>query len=132
MQDKLLLLSENQAITASAASDYYMDENGLSNPSKMFICEARVTTPFTGTAGSTLTVAVQVSATADFASTDTLAVSPPIPLASLTLGKQILVPIPHNFDNTKVYTRAYYTASTAFTAGAVTTCIQPDVFTNHS
>lgn len=131
MQDKLLLLSEKQAITASAASDYYMDENGLTNAGKPLICESVVNTAFTGTAGSTLTVEVQVSATSDFTSFDTLAVSAPIPLASLTAGKQILVAIPHNFDKTKVYTRAYYTASTAFTAGAVTTVIAPDVFTNH-
>lgn len=131
MQDKLLLLSENQAITASAASTNYMDENAVSNPSKIFTMETLVTTAFTGTAGSTLTVAIQTSATADFASPVTLAQSGAIPLASLVAGKQILVPIPYIFDKTQKYTRAYYTASTAFTAGAVTTCIQPDVFTNH-
>ena len=37
MQDKLLLLSEKQAITAAAASDFYMDENGLCNTGKSLI-----------------------------------------------------------------------------------------------
>ena len=131
MQDKLLLLSEKQAITAAAASDFYMDENGLCNTGKSLICESVVNTAFAGTAGATLTVEVHVSKTADFANYTVLSRSAAIPLVDLTVGKQILVPIAHNFDEEKLFTRAYYVPSTAFTAGALTTCIQPDVFTNH-
>lgn len=131
MQDKLLVLAENQAITAAAVSDFYIDDTVVVNPGHTMTAETRVRTLFTGTAGSTLIVAIEVGTDATFGTKKTLATSAAIPLADLVVGKQILVPIPFNFDNTYTFMRAYFTPSVNFTAGKVDTVIQPSVFTNH-
>lgn len=132
MQDKLLVLADNQAITAAAASDFYIDDDTVVNPGHTMIAETRVRTLFAGTGGSTLTVAIEVGTDATFGTKKTLATSPAIALADLVVGKQILVPIPFNPYPTYTFMRAYFTPSVNFTNGKVDTVIQPSVFTNHS
>lgn len=131
-QDELLKLSRNQAITTSAASDYYMDEPVVENLDPCgLIAEVLVRTTFTGTAGTTLQPSIEIGKDAAFATKKTLALAPAVDVADLVAGKQILIPLPHQFDDDYPYMRAYYTCSAAFTAGAVDTVLQPEVFTNH-
>ena len=131
-QDELLKLSRNQAITSSAASDYYIDEPVVENVESGLILEVLVRTAFTGTAGTTLQPSIEIGKDAAFATKKTLALAPAVALADLTAGKQILIPIPHQFDDDYRYMRAYYTCSATFTAGKVDAVIMPHVFTNHS
>lgn len=129
MQDKLLVLSENQALSASAASDFYIDGGAISNPGQPFILEVVVTKAFTGASGS-LTVSVEVGNDANFTQKTTLATSAAVEAADLkTVGTRIMVPVPYNADRTKPNLRAYYTVDTV-TGGTVTAVLQPRVFTN--
>jgi hypothetical protein len=132
MQDKLLVLSEKQAITTSAASANYLNEGVVVNPAHTMIAEVRVTTTFTGTALSTLQIKIQGSADAAFTTPVDLVASPAVDIAKLKIGKSIQVPIPFVDDQTLIYTRAYYTVSATMSTGAVTTVIQPHVYTNTS
>lgn len=129
MQDKLLVLSENQALSASAASDFYIDGGAISNPGQPFVLEVVVTKAFTGASGS-LKVSVEVGNDATFSSKTTLAESVEVSYTDLkTAGARILVPVPYNADRTKPNLRAYYTVNTV-TGGTVTAVLQPRVFTN--
>lgn len=129
MQDKLLVLSENQELSASAASDFYIDGGAISNPGQPFILEVVVTKAFTGASGS-LKVSVEVGNDANFTSKTTLAESVEVSYTDLkTAGARILVPVPYNADRTKKNLRAYYTVDTV-TGGTVTAVLQPRVFTN--
>lgn len=129
MQDKLLVLSENQAITASKESDFYIDAKAVSNPGTPFICETVVSKDFAG--GNSLAVSVEVGKDDTFADKKTLIVSPVIPVADLKAGTQVQLPIPYNFDKDYPNIRAYYTVDGTMTAGTVTTILQPRVWTNH-
>ena len=126
------MLSEKQPITVSAASTNSLNESVVVNPTHTMIAEVRVTTAFTGTALSTLQVKIQGSADAAFTTPVDLVSSPAIDISKLKIGKAIQVPIPFVDDQTLTYTRAYYVASATMTAGAVTTVIQPQVYTNTS
>lgn len=129
MQDKLLVLSENQALSANAASDFYIDGGAISNPGQPFILEVVVTKAFTGESGS-LTVSVEVGDDEAFTNKTTLATSVEVAAEDLkVVGTRILVPVPYNADRTKKNLRAYYTVATV-TGGAVTAVLQPRVFTN--
>lgn len=129
MQDKLLVLSENQTLSASAASDFYIDGGAISNPGHPFVLEVVVTKAFTGESGS-LTVSVEVGDDASFSNKTTLATSVAVSYTDLkVVGTRILVPVPYNADRTKPNLRAYYTVSTV-TGGTVTAVLQPRVFTN--
>lgn len=129
MQDKLLVLSENQTLSASAASDFYIDGGAISNPGQPFVLEVVVTKAFTGESGS-LTVSVEVGDDASFSNKTTLATSVAVSYTDLkVVGTRILVPVPYNADRTKPNLRAYYTVATV-TGGTVTAVLQPRVFTN--
>lgn len=129
MQDKLLVLSENQELSANAASDFYIDGGAISNPGQPFILEVVVTKAFTGASGS-LTVSVEVGDDEAFTNKTTLATSVSVAATDLkVVGTRILVPVPYNADRTKPNLRAYYTVATV-TGGAVTAVLQPRVFTN--
>jgi hypothetical protein len=133
MQDKLLVLSEAQAVTTSAASTNYLDEGVTVNPSDPLIAEMRVMTSFnSGTGGATLQMKIQAATDAVFTSPVDIALSPAVVYTSLTAGTSVQVVIPFISDPTLIYTRAYYVASATMTAGAVTTVIQPTVYTNTS
>lgn len=128
MQDQALVLSEKQAITSSAASQNIINEEVAFNTGTPMIAEVRVNTAFSGTGN--LTVAIEASDTSAFTSKEVLATSPAIAASKLTVGKAIRIPIAYNANKKNCYIRAYYTASAAFTAGEVTTVIQPRVQTN--
>lgn len=129
MQDKLLVLSENQSLSASAASDFFIDGGAISNPGQPFILEVTVTKAFTGESGG-LTVSVEVGDDDSFTNKTTLATSPQIAAADCKeVGTRVLIPVPYNKDRTKPNLRVYYTVATV-TSGAVTAVLQPRVFTN--
>jgi hypothetical protein len=130
MRDITLEFSAAQAITASAASDKYLDPGVVVNTGFLPQVEANVGTAFTGTAGTTLTIAVQVAASAAFSPVKTLAQSPPIDVSALTANSQILLPIPHNFDPASSYMRLYYTASASFSTGTISAGIEYNPQTN--
>lgn len=125
MQDKLLVLSENQELSANAESDYYVDTTAISNPGTPFICEVVVTKAFSG---GSITAEVQVGDDEDFSNTKSL-VQGVLKDEELELGGRKIIPIPYNFDKTMKHLRVYYTLSGA-SGGAVTTVLQPRVFTN--
>lgn len=133
MQDKVLVLSEAQAVTVSAASSNYLDPGVVTNPGYLFMLEVTVNTAFTSDSAATLTVSVEIGTDSTFGTKKTLVSSAAVAKADLTVGRQILVPVPHIFDTDEAYTymRAYYTASATMTAGAVTTVLVPAAFTNH-
>lgn len=134
MQDKVLVLSEAQAVTASAASDNYLDPGVVTNPGNPFMLDVTVDTAFgSGTGSATLTVSIEVGKESTFSTKKTLCSSAAIVYTDLTKGHQLLLPIPHQFTADKDYTymRAYYTVSAAMNAGALTAVIVPQAFTNY-
>jgi hypothetical protein len=127
--DKSLQVSNDQAVTASAASTDVIDF-GQTNPnvgkddrSKMVI---NVSEAVTASGAATVTFSIQDSANnSDFAD---VAVTAAHGKALLTLGKQIVIPMPHNLRR---YCRVYYTVATGpLTAGkfvaSIVTGIQDD------
>ncbi len=133
--DKLLMFSEAQAITATAASTDVIDlspmkgtkrDIGVGEPLEFW---ATVNT--TATAGGAATLNVQLQTSADNSTWVTLYDSGTLALASLTAGKRIL--------STKVpagvlkYLRVNYVVATGpLTAGAFTAGINLDVDANYS
>lgn len=133
--DKLLMFSEAQAVTATAASTDVIDlspmkgtkrDIGVGEPLEFW---ATVNT--TATAGGAATLNVQLQTSADNSTWVTLYDSGTLALASLTAGKRIL--------STKVpagvlkYLRVNYVVATGpLTAGAFTAGINLDVDANYS
>lgn len=128
MQDAALVLSDKQAITSSVASQNFINEGAAFNTAEPMIAEIRINTTFSGS--GTLTVAIEASPTEDFSTKEIIAVSRAVPAAQLVAGNAIRLPIAFNSNPTYCYIRAYYTASSAFSAGKVTTVIQPRTQTN--
>lgn len=128
MQDKLLVLSEDQAITASAPSDFYIDDGAVVNTGYPFIAEVLVREDFAG--DGTLTVTVEAGEDNTFADVVTLATSPAIESSKLLKGASIRLPIGFNTTKDHPFIRVNYTASADFSKGKVTTVLQPAVQTN--
>ncbi len=128
MQDAALVLSDKQTITSSVASQNFINEDAAFNTAQPMIAEIRINTTFSGS--GTLTVAIEASPTEGFDTKEIIAVSRAVPAAQLLAGNAIRLPIAFNSNPTYRYIRAYYTASSAFSAGAVTTVIQPRTQTN--
>lgn len=128
MQDAALVLSNEQAVTASAASTNILDEGVAVNTGYPMIAETRVNVAMAGS--GTLTVEIQASDTTSFSNKVILGNSGSVAAADLTAGKAIRVPLAFNPKRKYRYIRAYYTASSAFTSGKLTTVIQPAVQTN--
>lgn len=130
MQDAALVLSENQAVTTSAASTNILNENTTVNTGWPMIAEFRVTKDFSGT--GTLTCSIEAGKEEAFSNKVTLGASVAVDAAGLKKGKVIRVPIAFNGHSDYPYTRAYYTASSSSTlsAGTITCVIQPAVQTN--
>lgn len=121
--DKESLFSDDQAITATAASTNVVDlgvsrDIGKGVPIPLLI---QVTESFNNLVD--LTATIQTSDDEAFTSPQTLATSGAIPLASLTAGYQF--PVQYMPINTKRYLRVNYTVSgaTAPTSGTVTSGI---------
>lgn len=124
--DETTLLSDQQAITASAASTNVIDlapiatgttrDIGKGKPIPLLV---QVTEDFTADGAGTLTVALQVDSVENFASPKTVWTTAALALADLVAGK-VIVPeyIPRGTDER--YMRLYYTVATGpMTAGKI-------------
>lgn len=128
--DKALQVSNEQAVTASAASTDVIDFGqanpniGMDDRSKMVI-----TVDESATASGAATVTFSVQDSADNSSFADVAVTAAIGKATLAAGHQIVVPMPTKLRR---YCRVYYTVATGpLTAGKfsaqVVTGIQQNV-----
>lgn len=128
--DKLLQVSDGQAVTASAASTDVIDfgqanpNTGMDDRSKMVI-----TVDESADAAGAATVTFSVQDSADNATFADVAVTGAIGKASLAAGKQVVIPMPTKLRR---YCRVYYTVATGpLTAGKfsaqVVTGIQQNV-----
>ena len=141
------LLSDDQAITASAASTNALDlgANGTDALGNTVIGDAgrslaskpgadlliQVTEDFTAAGAATLTVGLQTDNDSAFGSPTDVATTLAIGKAELVAGKQISLPIPPGI--TERYIRAYYTVATGpMTAGKITAGIVMDRQSNPS
>ncbi len=133
--DKLLMFSEAQAVTATAASTDVIDLSPLKGTRRDIgvgePLEFWATVNTSATAGGAATLNVQLQTSADNSTWVTLYDSGTLALASLTAGKRIL--------STKVpagvlkYLRVNYVVATGpLTAGAFTAGINLDVDANYS
>jgi len=114
--DKALQVSNEQAVTASAASTDAIDfgqvtpDLGLSDRANMVI-----TVDASATAAGAATVTFSVQDSADGSAFADVAVTAAIGKASLTAGKQIIIPMPTSLRR---YCRVYYSVATGpLTAG---------------
>jgi hypothetical protein len=124
--DRQNLFSQDQAVTASAASTDYIDlgaARDLGNGTRLEIL-VLVTEAVTATGSATVQVALQSDDNSSFSSPTNLVLSDAIPKASLTVGTQVLrVAVPHG---TERYVRLYFTvASGPLTAGKFTSGLVP-------
>lgn len=128
--DKLLQVSDGQAVTASAASTDVIDfgqanpNTGMDDRSKMVI-----TVDESADAAGAATVTFSVQDSADNATFADVAVTGAIGKANLAAGKQVVIPMPTKLRR---YCRVYYTVTTGpLTAGKfsaqVVTGIQQNV-----
>ncbi|WP_313488629.1 Bbp16 family capsid cement protein [Pseudescherichia sp.] len=134
INDKLLMFSEAQAVTASAASTDTIDlgpidgtrrDIGVGEP-----LEYWVTTNATATAAGAATVNVQLQTSPDNSTWTTIASSGDLALASLVAGRRIVSQkVPQGVQR---YLRVNYVVGTGpLTAGAFTAGINLDVDGNN-
>ncbi|EJL90268.1 Bbp16 family capsid cement protein [Pantoea sp. GM01] len=131
--DKLLMFSEAQAVTATAASTDVIDlgpidgtrrDIGVGYPLELFV---NVNT--TATAAGAATVNIQLQTSADNSSWTTLTASGDLALSALTAGKRVYsTKVPQGVQR---YLRMNYAVGTGpLTAGAFTAGINLDVDNN--
>ncbi|WP_313124759.1 Bbp16 family capsid cement protein [Pseudescherichia sp.] len=134
INDKLLMFSEAQAVTASAASTDTIDlgpidgtrrDIGVGEP-----LEYWVTTNVTATAAGAATVNVQLQTSPDNSTWTTIASSGDLALASMVAGRRIVSQkVPQGVQR---YLRVNYVVGTGpLTAGAFTAGINLDVDGNN-
>lgn len=123
--DKALQLSDGQAVTSSAASTNFVDLKAGGDAYDELFYVATVTEDFTGS--GTLTIAIQTDDVDTFANAETLATSSALTADSLKAGAEVKFRIPYGL---KRYVRAYYTASSAFSAGKISLNVARDVKLN--
>ena len=118
--DKELMFSEDQVITASAASTNHIDlgEGGDQSLGEPIILHCQVTEDFSTSTGSTLVVSVQESAATSFSSPTTLATSETATTTDLKAG--YVFKLGHMPSHDARYLRLYYTAATSFSSGKLT------------
>lgn len=131
MFDNELVFSDKQAITASAASTNYIEENACINVGQGMMVEVLVTTDFAcGTADSTVNIAVQRSSESTFADPDTLIEREFVFTDLVTGADPITIPVPFDPNRDNKFTRLYFTNSADMTAGALTAVLVPYAHTN--
>ena len=127
--DQQLLLSDKQAITASAVSTHTIDLTQARDPGPGDSLELviRVNTALTG--GTSVQFAYVTSASADLSSPNVIAQTPAIPAASLTAGSEWLrvqVPALSLDAQRQRYLGVQYTVAGTFAAGTVTAGLVAD------
>lgn len=129
--DKLLQVSDAQAVTASAASTDVIDF-GQANPNSGInqITTLAITVDETATAAGAATVTFSVQDSADNSSFADVAVTAATGKATLVAGAQVLIPMPVVHRR---YVRAYYTVATGpLTAGKFSAQIVTGVQANRA
>lgn len=127
--DKELLLSDQQAVTVSAASANAVDlgpnrrQLAVGEPLYLLVT---VDQAFAAEGAATLSIGVQTDDDAGFGSAVTLHTTQAHPKAELAAGRDpLIVPLPHGV---KRYLRLAYTVATGpMTAGKLTACLVADV-----
>ena len=127
--DSQLMLSDAQAVTASAASTNAVDlgPNGrqvaVGDPAYLFVT---VDESFAAEGAATLTLAVQTSDASDFGTAVTLLTTQAYAKASLTAGRTpIILALPQGLGR---YLRLSYTVATGpMTAGRISAVLATDV-----
>jgi hypothetical protein len=118
--DKDLMFSEDQAITASAASDNVIDlgDSGDQSNGEPVYLHCQVSEDFSTATGATLSITVQESDTDSFGSPIDLVTSASAATTDLKAGYTFsLGSLP---SNSKRYMRLYYNAASNFSAGKIT------------
>jgi len=113
--DKFLQVSTAQVVTATAPSTDVIDAGTTKNPAigrdlgggTQLFMEFTVGATFTAAGAATLNLALQDSA--DNATFADVLVTPPLALASLTVGQRLYIPLPAKMRR---YIRANYTVAT--------------------
>ena len=129
--DKLLQVSDAQAVTASAASTDVIDF-GQANPNSGINqnTSLAITVDETATAAGAATVTFSVQDSADNSSFADVAVTAATGKAALPAGAQVLIPMPVVHRR---YVRAYYTVATGpLTAGKFSAQIVTGVQANRA
>lgn len=114
--DKLLQVSNEQAVTASAASTDVIDF-GQTNPNSGLNdnITVSITTDVAATADGAATVTFSVQDSADNSTFSDVYATAAIAKATLVAGYQVLIPVPYTLRR---YFRVYYTVATGpLTAG---------------
>lgn len=129
LQDKLLMFSINQTVTATTDSTYYIDRDIIVNgEGKQLTVNVVVTTDFAGATG--LTVGLYKTSTTASSGGTLIAETGEVPLAKLKKGTRIPIHIeipfinPDDADNDETNLILKYTVSGTGTAGAVTAGIE--------
>jgi len=116
--DKELELSNEQAVTSSAASTNYIDQGaamdaGMGQQKHLAIS---VSVAATAAGAATVDFSIEKAGASDFSDKETVVSSGAIAKADLVAGKQIFIPLPPGLDGR--YFRVYYTVATGpLTAG---------------
>jgi hypothetical protein len=119
--DKQAELSNEQAVTAAAASTNHYDQGAAGEPGIDGELQLAITCTETVTSGGASTVQFQLQCDDNdsFSSAKTVIQTAAIPKATLVAGYQIFLPIPVGLDER--YIRLYYAVATAdLTAGKFT------------
>lgn len=112
--DSTLILSEKQAVTASAASSNIADQLAAGGARNRCVAVAKVDETFAGLTG--LKVSLQTASDAAFTAPKELA-GVSFALADLKAGKTLFqIILPHGADR---YIRGYYTVTGTATAGKI-------------
>ena len=130
IEDRQLMMSLDQAVTATAASTDYIDLGAVRNVGvgeELWVVFT-VTTTTTSGGSTTLDLVIQSDDNTSFSSATTAqTIASGVAKATLVAGYQIKVNL-QPFTTAERYIRGYYTVNTAnFTAGAFRLGIQKDV-----
>ena len=124
--DAQLLLSDAQALTATAASTNYINLTATSTFLGTGEPLALVITVDVAAGGTspTLGVTVQSDDNTSFSTPTTVTVSPTYAAAQLTAGAQLTIPLPSGVA-TERYLRASYAVGGTTPTMTITTCVKP-------
>lgn len=129
--DNLLLLSDAQAVTASAASTNTVDlgtARDIGEGEELYV-HFKVDTTFTAAGAATMTMNIITSASADLSTPTILASTAAIAVATLVAGYRTAIEIPPQIKSLgQRYIGVSYTIATGpMTAGAISARIVKDI-----
>ncbi len=134
MIDKQLVLSDAQAVTATAESTYYVDlsvARDIGKGKQLYVVIGVQTVMDSSGEAATLTIALQTDDNTSFTSAVSVLSTQAYAESVLTAGRQpIVIPIPPDTDER--YLRLYYTVGTEnFTTGNIDAFITTELQTSY-